>query len=108
MSTKEIGQAILLASLMFSVAGMVEPTWWSSLIVGVLTVSAFLIWVSGSYRDWSNGYERGLDDAARDRAEQERITREISLYEAGSDLWKCGMDDCTCVNDSRYKEHADD
>ena len=106
MSTKEIGQALLLVSLLLSVAGMVEPTWWSSLIVAVLTVSAFLIWVSSSYRDWRDGHEQGLVDAFEEDKENEKP---ITFYGQNETLWKCGLDNCHCINDSRYKDAwADD
>jgi hypothetical protein len=102
---------------------MVEPTWWSSLIVAVLTVSAFLIWVSSGYRDWQVGHEHGLLDSLEEGSafliwvrehglldEFEKEEEEpITFYGTADPLWKCGLDNCYCINDSRYKDvWADD
>lgn len=107
MTAVEFGHAAILMSLLVSVGGIVAPSSAAAAVAALFTVVGFALYVSQSHHDWESGYTAG-----RGSSEVRRVT---TIVTPSSDavrpdgvetLFKCGLDGCYCVKDSRFKEWA--
>lgn len=95
MSLKVIGQMMLLVAFLLCAAAIAEPSSAMAAVIAVLVFAGFAISVTQSHWDWSAGY--------RD-AKLELAVREPGYGVPTGTPYKCGNEDCACVNNPNYAD----